>query len=100
MKSLIILSAVLIIMAMVTLSSGEELPAHGVQSSSNETLQLVKEALPQMIFIIVLVINLCISLIDKDRNFKASLMATIILVALTYWGGFYKPLFDFLTAKI
>ena len=60
----------------------------------------MKEALPQMIFIAVLVINLCTSLIDSERNFKASLIATIILVALTYWGGFYKPLFDFLTAKI
>jgi hypothetical protein len=60
----------------------------------------MKEALPQMIFIVVLVINLITSLIDSDRNSKASLIATIILVALTYWGGFYKPLFDFLTAKI
>jgi len=99
MKSLI-LSVVLITMAMVTLSLGEELPAHLVKSGSNETLELVKEALPQIIFIIVLVINLGISLIDKDRNFKASLIATIILVGLTYWGGFYKPLFDFITAKI
>jgi antibiotic biosynthesis monooxygenase (ABM) superfamily enzyme len=55
----------------------------------------MKEALPQMIFIVVLVINLITSLIDSDRNSKASLIATIILVALTYWGGFYKPLFDF-----
>ena len=100
MRSLIILSAVLIIMAMVTLSLGEELPAHGVKSGSNETLQLVKEALPQMIFIAVLLINLCTSLIHADRNFKATLIATTILVALTYWGGFYKPLFDFITAKI
>ena len=60
----------------------------------------MKEALPQMIFIAVLVINFLTSLIDSDRNFKASLISTIILVALTYWGGFYKPLFDFLTAKI
>ena len=60
----------------------------------------MKEALPQMIFIAVLAINLCTSLIDNNRNFKASLIATIILVAITYWGGFYKPLFDFLTAKV
>jgi hypothetical protein len=60
----------------------------------------MKEALPQMIFIAVLAINLCMSLIDSDRNFKASLIATIVIVALTYWGGFYKPLFDFLAAKI
>jgi hypothetical protein len=60
----------------------------------------MKQALPQMIFIAVLVINFLISLIDGDRNSKASLIATIVLVALTYWGGFYKPLFDFLNAKI
>ena len=60
----------------------------------------MKEALPQMIFIAVLVINFLTSLIDSNRNSKASLIATIILVALTYWGGFYKPLIDFLTAKI
>ena len=57
----------------------------------------LKEALPQMIFIVVLLINLVTSLIDSDRNFKASLLATIVLVALTYWGGFFKPLLDFLT---
>jgi hypothetical protein len=56
----------------------------------------MKEALPQMIFIAVLLINLCSSLLDSDRNFKASLIATIILVALTYWGGFFKPLLAFL----
>ena len=55
-----------------------------------------QEALPQMIFIAVLVINFLTSLIDSDRNSKASLIATIILLALTYWGGFYKPLFDLL----
>ena len=60
----------------------------------------MKEALPQMIFIAVLVINFLTSLIDSNRNSKASLISTIILLALTYWGGFYKPLFDFLTAKI
>jgi hypothetical protein len=55
-----------------------------------------KEALPQMIFIVVLLINLCTSLIDSNRNFKASLIATIVLVALTYWGGFFQPLLTFL----
>jgi hypothetical protein len=60
----------------------------------------MKEALPQMIFIAVLVINLLTSLIDSDRNTRASLIATLFLVAVTYWGGFYKPLLDFLTAKI
>lgn len=56
----------------------------------------MKEALPQMIFIVVLVINLITSLIDSNRNFKASLIATIVLVALTHWGGFFKPLLAFL----
>jgi hypothetical protein len=59
-----------------------------------------QEALPQMIFIAVLVIYFITSLVDSNRNSKASLIGTIILVAITYWGGFYKPLIDFLTAKI
>jgi antibiotic biosynthesis monooxygenase (ABM) superfamily enzyme len=58
----------------------------------------MKEALPQMIFIVVLLINLCTALIDSNRNFKASLIATIVLVALTHWGGFFKPLLTFLRA--
>ncbi len=56
----------------------------------------MKEALPSIIFIIVLVINLFTSLIDSNRNFKASLIATLVLVALTHWGGFFKPLLAFL----
>jgi antibiotic biosynthesis monooxygenase (ABM) superfamily enzyme len=60
----------------------------------------MNEALPQMIFIVVLLINLITSLLDSNRNFTASLIATIVLVALTYWGGFFKPLLDFLTTKI
>ncbi|MDO8722147.1 MAG: hypothetical protein Q7J31_07935 [Syntrophales bacterium] len=58
----------------------------------------MKEALPQMIFIVVLLINLFTSLIDSNRNFKASLVATIVLMALTYWGGFFEPLLTFLRA--
>ena len=58
----------------------------------------MKEALPQMIFIAVLFINLCTSLIDSDRNFTASLIATIILLTLTHWGGFFQPLLDFIRA--
>jgi hypothetical protein len=58
----------------------------------------MKEALPQMVFIAVLVINLATSIIDSDRKFMASLIATLIVVGLTYWGGFYKPLIDFLVA--
>lgn len=60
----------------------------------------MKEALPQMIFIAALMINFCTSLIDRDRNSMASLIATLFLLAVTYWGGFYKPLLDFLTAKV
>jgi hypothetical protein len=60
----------------------------------------MKAALPQMIFVAVLVINFLTSLIDKDRNSMASLIATIFLLAVTYWGGFFKPLFEFLTAKV
>jgi len=59
----------------------------------------MKEALPQMVFIVVLLINLLTSLIDSDRNFKASLIATIVLVAITHWGGFFKPLLDFLASE-
>jgi hypothetical protein len=66
----------------------------------SRNMKEAQEALPQMILIAVLVINLITALIDSDRNSKASLILTIILVALTYWGGFYKPLIDFLTAKI
>jgi hypothetical protein len=59
----------------------------------------MKEALPQVIFIVVLMINLCTALMDSNRNFKASLIATTILIALTHWGGFFKPLVDFLISK-
>ena len=59
----------------------------------------MKEALPQMVFIAVLVINFLTSLIDRDRNSMASLIATLFLLAVTYWGGFFKPLLDFLAAK-
>ena len=55
-----------------------------------------KEALPQMIFIVVLLINLCTSVVDSNRKFMASLIATLVLVALTYWGGFFQPLLAFI----
>jgi hypothetical protein len=64
----------------------------------NEMKEAIKEALPQMVFIAVLVINLLTSLIDQDRKFMASFIATLIMVGLTYWGGFYKPLMDLLAA--
>ena len=47
-----------------------------------------QDALPQMTFIAVLVINFITSLANSERNYKATLIATIIIVALTYWGGF------------
>ena len=59
-----------------------------------------QDALPQMTFIAVLVINFITSLANSERNYRATLIATLVIVALTYWGGFYKPLIDFLTAKI
>lgn len=57
----------------------------------------MKDVLPQIIFIIVLLVNLLTSLIDSNRNFTASLIATIVLLGLTHWGGFFKPLLTFLT---
>ena len=60
----------------------------------------LQEALPQMVFIALLVTNFITSLVDSNRNSKTSLLATILLVVLTYWGGFFKPLIHFLTAKI
>lgn len=56
----------------------------------------MKEALPQIILIAVLAINLLMSVMDSDRSFKASLIATAVLVALTYWGGFYQPVLNLL----
>ena len=55
-----------------------------------------KEILPQILFIIVLFINLLGSFTDQDRNTPASLIVTAILLGLTYWGGFYKSVFDIL----
>jgi hypothetical protein len=57
----------------------------------------MKAALPQMIFIVVLLINLATSLIDSNRNFTASLIATCVLLAITHWGGFFTPLLAFLS---
>ena len=58
----------------------------------------MKEALPQIIFLAALAINFISSLIDSNRNTWASFTATALLVALTYWGGFFEPLIDFLSA--
>ncbi|MCX5830616.1 MAG: hypothetical protein NT140_01770 [Deltaproteobacteria bacterium] len=58
-----------------------------------QMVPIMKEAIPQMVFIVILLINLTTSLLDSNRNFKASLISTSILVAITYWGGFFQPLF-------
>jgi hypothetical protein len=58
-----------------------------------QMVPIMKGAIPQMVFIVVLIINLTASLLDENRNFKASLISTGILVAITYWGGFFQPLF-------
>lgn len=60
----------------------------------------MKEALPAIALIVVLVINFISSVIDQDRNSKASFIATIIILAITWWGGFFKPLIELLTAKV
>ena len=58
----------------------------------------MQEVLPQIIFIVVLVLNFIGSALDSNRNSMASFLATVVLLALTYWGGFYAPLIDLLTA--
>jgi len=58
----------------------------------------MQEILPQILFIAALVINFISSMIDSNRNSRASFIATAILLALTYWGGFFDPLIDFLKA--
>ena len=100
MKSRIIFSVVLLALAIVTLAFGDESEAHGVLSNSHEIWQLTKDALPQITFIVVLIVNLCTALVDPSRNFQASLIATTILVGITYWGGFFRPLIDFFAIRL
>jgi hypothetical protein len=100
MKLWILCSTFLSILAIVTLAGGGESPSNDVISGGNSVLQLLKGASPQLVFLSVLLINLIASLLDHDRNFKASLIASIILIAITYWGNFYKPLFDFFATKL
>lgn len=88
------------VLAIVTLAGGAESSSQDVITDGQVALQLLKEALPQFVFLFVLVINLISSFMDSGRNSKASLVATIILVAITYWGNFYKPLFDFFAIKL
>ncbi len=52
-----------------------------------------------MAFLGVLAIHFLTSLADSGRNSTSILILIIILVVLTYWGGFYGPLLDLLTAK-
>lgn len=100
MKPLIIFLAFLSVLAIATIAGGVGPPAKDIISDGNSALQLLKKALPQLVFLAVLLINLITSLMESDRNSKASLIATIILVAITYWGNFYKPLFDFFAIKL
>ena len=100
MKPLIIFLAFLSVLAITTIAVGAEIPAKDILSDGNNILQLLKKALPQLVFLSVLLINLITSLLESDRNSKASLIATIILVAITYWGNFYKPLFDFFAIQL
>ena len=100
MKPLTIFLAFLSVLTIATIACGIETPAKDILSDGNSILQLLKAALPQLVFLSVLLINLITSLIDSDRNFRASLIATIILVAITYWGNFYKPLFDLFAIKL
>lgn len=58
----------------------------------------MRESWPQILFIVALAFNFFSSLIDSNRNSWASLIATVILLVLTYWGGFFEPLLDYLTA--
>lgn len=59
----------------------------------------MREALPAFVLIVVLLINFISSVIDQDRNSKASFIATMIILAITWWGGFFNPLIAFLSAK-
>ncbi len=61
--------------------------------------EAMQEALPAMVFIVVLIINLLMSLIDSNRSFKSSLLATLVLAGITYWGGFFKPLIAFVSGE-
>jgi len=100
MKLCINFLACLSVLAIATLAGGAESSSQDVITDGQVALQLLKEALPQFVFLFVLVINLISSFMDSGRNSKASLVATIILVAITYWGNFYKPLFDFFAIKL
>jgi len=100
MKPVTIFLAFLSVLAIATIAVGVEGPAKYILSDGNSILQLLKKALPQLVFLSVLLINLITSLLESDRNSRASLIATIILVAITYWGNFYKPLFDFFAIQL
>jgi hypothetical protein len=69
-------------------------------SSKEGDMKDLSEILPSMIFLTLLTVNFISSLTNGNRNSWASFIATSILLGLTYWGGFYKPLIDFLAAKV
>ena len=56
----------------------------------------MKEALPQMTLIVVLTINFLMAVISSDRNAIASFIATVIVLSITFWGGFFTPLINYL----
>ncbi len=58
MKPLIIFLAFLSVLAMATIAVGVEIPAKDILSDGNSILQLLKKALPQLVFLSVLLINL------------------------------------------
>jgi len=50
MKPLIIFLAFLSVLAMATIAVGVEIPAKDILSDGNSILQLLKKALPQLVF--------------------------------------------------
>ena len=60
----------------------------------------LQAALPQIVLLVVFGINLLTSFFNSDRNTKASFVATVILLDMTYWGGFFEPLIDFFGTKL
>lgn len=100
MKPFISILACFSVMAAVTLAGGAEAPVRDVASDGQDALQLLINALPQFVFLLVLLINWVSSLMDSDRNSVASLIATLTLVGITYWGNFYKPLIDFFAIQL
>jgi len=55
-------------------------------------LESIKEIMPQIMLIIILVINLLTAVMNPARNAMASLIATSVIIGFTYIGGFFDPL--------